>query len=53
MTQPQGFDYYSVFHDQGEYINPIFKTKENWVENENVGNQVEGFSTDIVTDKTI
>lgn len=51
--QPSGFDYFEVFHDQGEYINPIFKTKENWVENENVGNQVEGFSTDIVTDKTI
>lgn len=23
-TQPQGFDYYSVFHDQGEYRDPTF-----------------------------
>ena len=51
--QPSGFDHFEVFHDQGEYINPIFKTKENWVEGKNVGDQVEGFSTDIVTDKTI
>lgn len=51
--QPAGFDYFAVFHDQGEYINPIFKTRENWVEDKNEGEQVEGFSTDIVTDKTI
>lgn len=24
-SQPQGFDYYSVFHDQGEYRDPTFK----------------------------
>ena len=29
-TQPSGFDTFSVFHDQGEYINPVFKTAENW-----------------------
>jgi len=51
--KPSGFDYFAVFHDQGDYFNPIFKTEENWVETQNTGDQVEGFSTDIVTDKTI
>lgn len=52
-SQPTGFDDYAIFHDQGEYINPIFKTADNWVEGKNVGDTVKGFSTDIVTDKTI
>ena len=51
--KPAGFDYFAVFHDQGDYFNPIFKTEENWVEDRNTGDMVEGFSTDIVTDKTI
>lgn len=53
LKKPSGFDYFNVFHDQGEYINPVFKTEENWVEDKNVGDTVVGFSTDIVTDKTI
>ncbi len=52
-SKPQGFDTFEVFHDQGEYVNPIFKTAQNWVQGKNVGDTVEGFSTDIVTDKTI
>lgn len=27
-SQPQGFDYYSVFHDQGEYRDPTFKNSD-------------------------
>ena len=26
--QPAGFDHFNVFHDQGEYVNPIFKTAD-------------------------
>ncbi|WP_278410762.1 sulfatase [Phocaeicola coprocola] len=48
-NKPSGFDHFEVFHDQGVYINPIFKTKNNWEK----GDTVKGFSTDIVTNKTI
>lgn len=53
--QPSGFDYFSVFHDQGEYVNPIFKSAHNWVDDDKgkQGEAAEGFSTDIVTDRTI
>ena len=53
-TQPQGFDYYSVFHDQGEYRDPTFiECTEPWPGNRNFGERVRGFSTDIVTKKVI
>ena len=53
-SQPQGFDYYSVFHDQGEYVDPTFMTTgEVWRMDKNYGERVRGFSTDIVTDKAI
>lgn len=53
--QPAGFDYFSVFHDQGEYIDPIMKTAEDWVDDDKgkSGKTVKGFSTDVVTDQTI
>ena len=53
--EPSGFDTYSVFHDQGEYFDPLMKSPENWVDADvaREGEIVEGFSTDIVTDKTI
>lgn len=53
--EPAGFDYYSVFHDQGTYRDPVFKTAENWMDDDaGIGGQVErGFSTDLVTDKAI
>lgn len=53
--QPSGFDYFSVFHDQGEYVNPVFKSAHNWVDDDKgkQGEAAEGFSTDIVTDRTI
>ena len=53
-SQPQGFDYYSVFHDQGEYRDPTFKNSDvPWPGNRNFGERVHGFSTDIVTEKAI
>lgn len=53
--EPTGFDDYYVFHDQGEYHDPIMKSPSNWVDDDKgrQGDKVEGFSTDIVTDKTI
>lgn len=54
-SQPQGFDYYSIFHDQGEYRDPTFKNSTDpwpggW---RNFGERIRGFSTDIVTEKAI
>lgn len=53
--RPAGFDYFYVFHDQGEYWNPVFKSAENWVDDSEgkQGEEVKGFSTDLVTDRTI
>ena len=35
-TQPQGFDYYSVFHDQGEYVDPtMINSTDPWPGNRN------------------
>lgn len=53
-TQPQGFDYYSVFHDQGEYCDPTFiNSTDPWPGGRNYGERVRGFSTDIVAEKVI
>ncbi|MFI3295116.1 MAG: sulfatase [Rikenellaceae bacterium] len=52
-TEPQGFDYYSVFHDQGDYQNPSFKTIGAWTDDYTGGVQEQGFSTDLVTDKSL
>lgn len=53
--EPTGFDFYSVFHDQGDYVNPEFKTADNWIDADKgrSGKREEGFSTDLVTDKVI
>lgn len=54
QSQPQGFDYYSIFHDQGEYVDPTFiNSTDPWPGNRNFGERVHGFSTDIVADKAI
>ena len=47
------FDYYSVLPGQGRYWNPVLKTKENWQDYMEGGKEYEGFSTDVITDKTI
>lgn len=54
QSQPQGFDYYSVFWDQGEYRDPVFiESSEPWPGNRRFGTKELGFSTDLVTDKAI
>lgn len=53
-SQPQGFDCYSIFYDQGEYRDPTFiNSTDPWPGDRNFGERVRGFSTDIVTDKAI
>jgi arylsulfatase A-like enzyme len=53
--KPSGFDEFYVFHDQGEYFDPIMKNKNNWVDDnlQRVGDTIKGFSTDIVTELTM
>lgn len=51
--EPTGFDYYCVLPGQGRYWNPILKTKENWEDGNKGGKPYPGYSTDIITDKTI
>lgn len=53
--EPAGFDDYLVFHDQGEYYDPIMKSRNNWIDDDKgrQGDTIKGFSTDIVTEKTI
>lgn len=53
--KPTGFDEFCVFHDQGEYVDPVMKTANNWVDDDKgkQGEVFKGFSTDIVTDMTI
>jgi len=51
--EPAGFDYYAVLPGQGDYWNPRLKTADNWEDYYGGGKVVEGFSTDIIADKTI
>jgi arylsulfatase A-like enzyme len=53
--RPEGFDDFRVFHDQGEYHDPLMKSPANWVDDDlgKQGDTMRGFSTDIVTDLTI
>lgn len=53
--KPAGFDEFCVFHDQGEYFDPIMKSDNNWRDDDKGrwGDTIKGFSTDIVTDMTI
>lgn len=51
--EPTGFDYYMVLPGQGRYYNPILKTKENWEDYGKGGKVYEGFSADVIADKTI
>lgn len=53
-SQPQGFDTYSIFYDQGEYRDPTFiNSSDPWPGDRPMGERVRGFSTDIVADKAI
>ncbi len=53
QTEPTGFDYYCVLPGQGRYHDPVLKTKENWGHYLKGGREYKGFSTDVITDKTI
>ena len=54
QSQPQGFDYYSIFFDQGEYRDPTFiESTDPWPGNRRFGERVPGFSTDLVAEKAI
>lgn len=54
QSQPQGFDYYSIFYDQGEYRDPTFiESTDPWRATDGSGERVLGFSTDLVTEKAI
>lgn len=53
-SQPQGFDYYSIFYDQGVYRDPLFiNSTDPWPGNRSFGESSQGFSTDIVAEKAI
>lgn len=49
QCEPKGFDYYAVFRDQGEYYNPVVKTKE--TNGEYV--REEGYATVLTTDHAL
>jgi arylsulfatase A-like enzyme len=51
--EPAGFDYYCVLPGQGNYWNPVMKTKDNWKDYKEGGASYKGFSTDVITDKVI
>jgi len=44
-NKPQGFDYYSILPDQGQYYNPDFINSDGETEH------IEGYVTNIITDK--
>lgn len=55
-SEPQGFDYYSVYPGQGSYVNPVFLEKGEKVGTDfeySIKKKVEGYSSDITADKTI
>jgi arylsulfatase A-like enzyme len=45
-TLPEGFDYYEILDDQGTYYNPLFFRPRDTV-------QLEGYTTDIITDRVL
>ncbi len=54
VSEPQGFDYYNVLPGQGQYFNSPMKEKGNpWLDGNKGGIPVEGFITDVITDKSI
>ncbi len=51
--EPAGFDYYCVLPGQGNYWDPVMKTRDNWQDGGKGGKPYQGFSTDIIADMTI
>ncbi|SDB27213.1 uncharacterized sulfatase [Flavobacteriaceae bacterium MAR_2010_188] len=50
--EPQGFDYWSILNDQGNYYNPDFITLNESAQKID-STRIEGYSTDIITEKGI
>ena len=46
IHDPQGFDYWEAFDDQGTYIDPLLRTANGDV-------QTEGYATDLLTDRAL
>ena len=46
-SDPVGFDYWEVFPGQGNYYNPVF------IQMDGTHKQVEGYATDLTTDKAV
>jgi arylsulfatase A-like enzyme len=54
ISQPTGFDYYSVLPGQGRYHDPLFKrTGEPWKNGKRGGTVVPGYCTDVITDQAV
>ncbi|MEN7550715.1 sulfatase [Rapidithrix thailandica] len=51
--QPAGFDYFNVLPGQGRYHNPLLKTADNWEDGSKGGQEHQGFSADVIADKSI
>lgn len=52
--KPSGFDHFMVMPGQGKYVDPVFKTENDWQEGEyEVGKKYAGYNTDIVTDYSL
>ena len=51
--EPSGFDQYMVLPGQGRYRNPVLISKGDWKDDEKGGKPYPGFSTDVITDKSI
>ncbi|MBA7583803.1 N-acetylglucosamine-6-O-sulfatase [subsurface metagenome] len=49
-SKPAGFDYFEVLRAQGQYINPILYSAENF---ESGGRQYDGHSSDIIVDLSL
>ncbi len=53
-TEPQGFDYYNVLPNQGDYFNPRLKEKgKPWKYRKEGGEVHEGYATDVITDVSL
>jgi arylsulfatase A-like enzyme len=52
-TEPSGFDYYNVLHDQGRYWDPILRTEKNFNKPAEEWDVYKGFSTDVITDLSL
>ena len=51
--EPAGFDYYCVLPGQGQYHDPVLKTKENWQDYQDGGKVYKGYSSDIIADMMV